>query len=83
VKNTTSSGNWLGARGTTNFWAFKIGEAGSLAPVQELADRLVVRHPGTLIADRDREEFAKSFGRFETDVGNDCWNLECFGFVKD
>jgi hypothetical protein len=28
------------------FDIFKIGESGSLAPVQELADRLVIRNPG-------------------------------------
>jgi hypothetical protein len=42
---------------------FEIGETGSLKPVQKLTDCLVIGDPGILIANRDREEFKKSFGR--------------------
>jgi hypothetical protein len=45
----------------------------------ELADRLVVRDPRVLVADRDREELEKSLGRFGSDVGNDRWN---FGTIR-
>ena len=62
---------------------FKIGETGSLAPVQELADRLIVRDPSILIADRNREEFEEPLGGFRSDIGNDRWNLKRFGFVKN
>ena len=55
---------------------FKIGETGSLAPVQELADRLVVSHPCVFVADRNSEELEESLGRFGPDVGNDRGNLE-------
>jgi hypothetical protein len=58
------------------FDIFKIGETGSLAPVQELADRLVVCHPGVLVPNRDGEEFEKSLSRFWPDIGDDRWNLE-------
>jgi hypothetical protein len=58
------------------FDIFKIGKTGSLAPVQKLADSLVIRVPGILVADRDREEFKEPFGGFGSDVGNDRWNLE-------
>jgi hypothetical protein len=50
---------------------FNIGETGSLAPVQELTDRLVICDPGILVADRDREKFEKSFGRFGSDISDD------------
>jgi hypothetical protein len=39
------------------FDIFKIGETGSLAPVQELADCLIVGGPSVFVADRNREEF--------------------------
>ena len=63
--------------------SLKIGETGSLAPVQELADRLVVRAASILVPNRKGEEFENSLSRFWSDVGNDCWDLEWFGFVKD
>jgi hypothetical protein len=57
------------------FDIFKIGETGSLAPVQELADRLVVRRPVILVPNRNREEFEKSLGRFGSDVGTFCYEV--------
>ena len=62
---------------------FKIRETGSLAPVQKLADRLVVRDPCVLVPDGNGEEFEKSLGGFWPDISDDRWNLEWFGFVKD
>jgi len=47
-----------------------------------LADRLVVRDPRVLVADRNREELEKSLGRFGSDVGNDRWNLKRFGLCE-
>jgi hypothetical protein len=47
-----------------------------------LAERLVVRDPRVLVADRNREELEKSLGRFESDVGNDRWNLKRFGLCE-
>ena len=39
---------------------FYIGEAGSLAPVQELADCLVIRDPGILVPDRGTVKNSKN-----------------------
>ena len=50
------------------FNIFKIGETASLAPVQELADRLVIRNPGVFIPDRNREKFEEPFGSFWSGV---------------
>ncbi len=58
---------------------FNIGEAGSLAPVEELIDRLVVCHPGVLVTDWDREEFEKALGRFRSDIGDDGRNVKIIG----
>jgi hypothetical protein len=58
------------------FDIFKIGETGSLAPVQELADCLIVGGPSVFVADRNREEFKVPLSRFGADIGNDRWNLE-------
>ena len=55
---------------------FDIGEAGSLAPVQELADRLVIRDPRILVADRYSQELEKSLSGFGADISNDRENLE-------
>jgi hypothetical protein len=55
---------------------FDIGETGSLAPVQELADRLVIRDPRILVADRYSEELEKSLSGFGADISNDRENLE-------
>ena len=63
-------------RDMDRFDIFKIGETGSLAPVQELADRLIIRDPCILVADRNAEEFEETLGRFRSDTGNDCWNLK-------
>ena len=60
------------------FDIFNIRETGSLAPVQELADCLVIRDPCILVPDRDREKFEKSFGRFGSDISDDRWNSEVF-----
>jgi hypothetical protein len=58
------------------FHVFKISKADSLAPLEELADRLVVCQSGILVANLDGEEFEKSLGRLGTDVSNDRWNLK-------
>ena len=71
------------SRNMDRFDIFKIGKTGSLAPVQELANSLAVRHPRVLVPDRDGEELEEPLGRFWSDVGNNRWNLEGFGFVKD
>jgi hypothetical protein len=65
------------------FDIFKIRKAGPLAPIQELTDRLIIRDPCVLVPNRYREELEEPLGRFRSDVGNDRWNLEWFGFVKD
>jgi hypothetical protein len=58
------------------FDIFKIGETGSLAPVKELANGLIVRDPCVLVADRNREKFKETFRRFWSEVSDDRWNLE-------
>jgi hypothetical protein len=36
----------------------------------------MVRDPGVLVADGDREKFKEPLGGFWSDLGNDRWNLE-------
>jgi hypothetical protein len=55
-------------------------EARALAPIQELADGMTVSDPRVLVADGNGKKFEVSLGRFRTDVGDECWNLEGFSF---
>jgi hypothetical protein len=58
------------SRHMDRFDVFQVGETGLLAPVQELTNRLVVRDPGVLIADRNGEEFNEPLGGFWSDFSN-------------
>jgi hypothetical protein len=62
---------------------FKIRETGSLAPVQKLANSLVVRSSCIFVPDRDGEKLKEPLGCFWSHISDDCWNLKWFGFVKD
>jgi hypothetical protein len=55
-------------------------EAGALAPIQELANGMIVSDPRVLVADGDGEKFEVSLGRFRADIGDKRWNLEGSGF---
>jgi hypothetical protein len=59
---------------------FQALKAGSATPVQELANGMIVRDPGILLADWDGKELEKSFGGLRSNVGNDRGNCERFGF---
>jgi hypothetical protein len=49
------------------FGIFNVRETGSLAPLEELANGLVVRDRCALMPDRNHEECEKSLGRFWSD----------------
>jgi hypothetical protein len=55
-------------------------EARALAPIQELADGMIVSDPRVLVADGNGKKFEVSLGRFRADIGDERWNLEGFGF---
>jgi hypothetical protein len=55
-------------------------KACALAPIQELADGMIVSDPRVLVADGNGKKFEVSLGRFRADIGNERWNLEGFGF---
>jgi hypothetical protein len=62
------------------FNILKAAEAGALAPIQKLADGMIVSDPRILVADGNGKKFEVSLGRFRADVGDKCWNLEGFSF---
>jgi hypothetical protein len=51
-------------------------EARALAPIQELADGMIVSDPRVLVADGNGKKFEVSLGRFRADIGDERWNLE-------
>ena len=55
-------------------------EAGALAPIQELADGMIVSDPRVLVANGNGKKFKVSLDRFRADIGDERWNLEGFGF---
>ena len=55
-------------------------EARAPAPVQELADGMIVSDPRVLVADGNGKKFEVSLGRFRADIGDERWNSEGFGF---
>jgi hypothetical protein len=59
---------------------FQAAEAGALAPIQELADGMVISDPRVLVPDGNGEKFEVSLGRFRADIGDERWNLEGSGF---
>jgi hypothetical protein len=50
------------------------------APIQELADGVIISDPRVLVANRNGKKFEVPFGRFRADIGDERWNLEGFGF---
>jgi hypothetical protein len=58
----------------------QVAEAGALAPIQELADGMVISDPRVLVAVGNGKKFEVSLGRFRADIGDECWNLEGSGF---
>ncbi len=59
---------------------FQASKAGLATPVQEPANRMIVRNPGVLVADRDGKELEEAFGGLWSNLGHDRGNLERFGF---
>jgi hypothetical protein len=59
---------------------FQAPKAGALTPVQEPANRMIVRNSGVLVADWDRKKLEEPFGGLRSNIGNDRGNLERFGF---
>jgi hypothetical protein len=55
-------------------------KAGALAPIQKLADGMIVSDPRVLVADGNGKKFEVSLGRFRADIGDERWNLEGSGF---
>jgi hypothetical protein len=62
------------------FNILQAAEAGALAPIQELADSMVISDPRVLVADGNGKKFEVSLGRFGADIGDERWNLEGSGF---
>ena len=62
------------------FNILQVAEAGALAPIQELADGMIVSDPRVLVADGNGKKFKVSLGRFRANIGDQGWNLERFGF---
>jgi hypothetical protein len=58
----------------------QVAEAAALAPIQELADGMIVSDPRVLVADGNGKKFEVSLGRFGADIGDERWNLEGSGF---
>ena len=58
----------------------QVAEAGALAPIQKLADGVIVSNPRVLVADGNGKKFEVSLGRFRADIGDERWNLEGSGF---
>ena len=61
------------------FDIFEVVESDSLAPIQELADRVIVSDSGIFISNRDGKELEKTFGGLRSNIGNDRGNLERSG----
>jgi hypothetical protein len=57
-------------------------EASALAPIQELADGMIVSDPRVLVTDWNGKKFELSLGRLRADIGDERWNLEGSGFDK-
>ena len=55
---------------------FQAAEACALAPIQKLADGMIVSDPRILVADGNGKKFEVSLGRFRADIGDERWNLE-------
>jgi hypothetical protein len=62
------------------FNILQVSEASALAPIQELADGMIVSDPRVLVADGNGKKFEVSLGRFRADIGDERWNLEGSGF---
>jgi hypothetical protein len=60
----------------------KAEETRVLAPIQELADGMIVGDTRILVADGNGKKFEVSLGRFRADIGDERWNLEGSGFCK-
>jgi len=60
----------------------QIAEAGALAPIQELADGMIVSDPRVLVVDGSGKKFEVSLGRFRADIGDERWNLEGSGIIS-
>jgi hypothetical protein len=58
------------------FNIFQVAEAGSLAPLQELADGMVISDPRVLVANGNGKKINVSLGCFRADIGDERWNLE-------
>lgn len=54
------------SRHMDRFDIFEVAKAGFLAPIQKLADGVIIRDPGVLVPDRHGEELKKPLGGFET-----------------
>jgi hypothetical protein len=54
----------------------QITEAGPLAPIQELADGMIISDSRVLVADGNGKKFEVPLGRLRADIGDERWNLE-------
>jgi hypothetical protein len=50
------------------FNILQAAESGALAPIEELADGMIVSDPRVLVADGNGKKFEVSLGRFRADV---------------
>ena len=57
-------------------------EAGPLAPIQKLADGMIISDPRVLVADGNSKKLEVPLGRFRADIGDERWNLEGSGFCE-
>jgi hypothetical protein len=48
---------------------FQAAKAGALAPIQELADGMIISDPRVLVPDGNGKKFEVSLGRFRADIG--------------
>ena len=55
-------------------------KAGALAPIQKLADGMIISGPCVFVADGNGKKFKVSLGRLRANIGDERWNLEGFGF---
>jgi len=62
------------------FNILQVPEASALAPIQELADGMIVSDPRVLVADGNGKKSEVSLGRFRAEIGDESWNLEGSGF---